>query len=104
MEVVPVQGSFLLPVGAEVLKVDYILWQNRAWLAPLYIEHDGSIRPLRVIAPRWAPGSDPSPNPKLLEIFQQVHLTKAVLEQGHIPPDLAPLLEIVENPNVLIRR
>lgn len=104
MEEISIEGQIALPVGARVLNVDYVAWQGRCWLSPVYIQApDGAVRPLRLIAPRWAPGIKPIPGAGPLEIFQQMPLTQAVLDQGYIPNDLAPLVEIVENPNVLIR-
>ncbi len=93
----------MLPIGPSIMNVDYVFWQNRAWLSPIYIAApNGEVRPLRLIAPKFAPGFDAPPGADVLNLFQQMHLTKAVLEQGYIPDDLAPILLIVENPNVLI--
>lgn len=105
MEEIEVAGTVLLPIGAHVMQVDYVIWQNRAWLAPVYLESpNGQRRPLRLIAPRFAPGVVPPPGPDVLNIFRQMPLPMTTLEQGFIPAELAPILHIVENPEVLIRR
>lgn len=105
MDEIEVAGTVTLPIGANVMPVEYVIWQNRAWLAPIYLEApNGELRPLRLIAPRFVPGFNPPPGPDVLNIFQQVPLSMATLEQGFIPAELEPVIEIVENPEVLIRR
>lgn len=105
MEEIEVAGTVVLPIGDNVLQVDYVIWQNRAWLSPVYLEaFTGERRPLRLIAPRFLPGFNPPPGPDVLNIFQQVTLPMATLEQGFIPAELEPILEIVESPEVRIRR
>ncbi|MDX0530757.1 hypothetical protein [Sinorhizobium medicae] len=104
MEEIEVAGTVILPIGANVMQVDYVIWQNRAWLAPVYLEApNGQRRPLRLIAPRFAPGFVPPAGADVLNIFQRMPLSMATLEQGFIPDDMMPILHIVENPNVFVR-
>jgi hypothetical protein len=103
LEQIEIAGQIMLPIGASIMSVDYVFWQNRAWLSPIYIASpDGQVRPLRLIAPRMAPGYTAPHGADFLELFQKMPLTNAVLEQGFIPDDMTQFLHIVENPNVLI--
>jgi hypothetical protein len=45
----------------------------------------------------------PAPGPEVLQIFRDLQLTQAVLDQGFIPDNLVPLVEIVESPAVFVR-
>jgi hypothetical protein len=105
MEEIELCGTVTLPVGRSILSVDYVNWNNRCWLVPVWLEApNGQTRqPLRLIAPKHAPGFTPPPGPEALNIFHQTPLTQHVLDQGFIPIDLAPILEIVESPPVFIR-
>lgn len=104
MEEIEIAGTVILPVGPNVLRVEYVIWQNRAWLAPVWLQApDGIMRPIRLIGPRFAPGIVPPPGPDVLNIFQQMPLSHATLEQGFIPEEMAPILEVIENPNVFAR-
>lgn len=105
MEEIEIGGTVMLPVGANLLRVDYVNWQGRAWLAPIWLEeaNGNTRRPLRLIAPRFAPGVSPPPGPDVLNIFQQMPLIQPTLDQGFVPAEMAPLLHIVENPNVFVR-
>lgn len=105
MEEIELAGQVILPVGGSMLRVDYINWQNRAWLAPIWLDApDGKTRiPLRLIAPKYAPGFTAPPGPEVLQIFRQMPLTPHALDQGHVPADLATIVEIVENPPVFLR-
>lgn len=94
----------MLPVGPNVLQVDYVFWQDRAWLSPVWLQSpDGAMRPIRLIAPRFAPGIVPPPGADVLTFFQKIPLTQPTLEQGFIPEGMANVLHIVENPNVFVR-
>lgn len=102
MPEVTIGGTVTIPVGAEILNVQWVEYDGRAWLTPLWIVALGekTMRPLRIIAPRFAPGFDPIPGAEILKIFQQMPLTKSLLEQGVIPAELAPLVEVRENPDI----
>lgn len=104
MEEVTIGGTILLPVGATICDVTFINWNNRSWLVPVWMQSpDGKIRrPLRLVGPRFAPGHTCPPGPDVLEIFQQIILPRSVLEQGHIPPELKPAVEIIENPAIFV--
>ncbi len=105
MEEIELAGAVMLPIGSSIRPVDYVNWNNRSWLAPVWLEapHGNTRQPLRLIAPRYAPGFTPPPGPEVLNLFQRVQLTQHVLEQGFVPDDLVPLVEIVESPPVFIR-
>jgi len=102
LEEIEIAGQVVLTMGGSVVTMDYVNWQNRAWLAPIWIEDivSGRIRPLRLIAPRMAPGFTAPPGAGMLQIFQQMPLPGTVYEQGHIPDELSNMVEIVENPPV----
>jgi hypothetical protein len=104
MQEVQIGGTVMIPVGNSIWTVAYVEWNNRAWLTPLWLQSsDGTKRrPVRLIAPKFAPGHTPIPGPDVLKIFQKFRLTAAVLEQGHIPAELGPIVEIVENPEIFI--
>ncbi len=104
MEEIVIAGQILMPMGGAIMRVDYVEWQNRAWIAPIWIETPDrrTRRPLRLIAPRMAPGFAAPPGPEMLQIFTQMPLPAPTLEQGHVPYDLRNLVEIVENPPVFI--
>lgn len=89
-------------VGGQIWDIDFIEHDGRTWLVPLWsISPDGkSRRPLRLIAPRFAPGHKPAPGPEVLAIFRQMPIPAFLLEQGVIPPELAPLIEVRENPDI----
>ncbi|TBE67441.1 hypothetical protein [Rhizobium ruizarguesonis] len=102
MEEIEIAGQVMLPMGGGVVTMDYVNWQNRSWLAPVWIEDiaSGQIRPLRLVAPRMAPGFSAPPGPELLHTFQQMPLPESLYQQGHIPAELANLVMVVENPPV----
>ena len=99
---VEIRGTVLLPIGRTIQSIEWVEYDARAWLAPLWIvSPDGKAqRPLRIVAPRFAPGYDPLPGHEVLEIFREVRLPGSLLEQGHVPPELAPLVEVRENPDI----
>lgn len=105
MEEVEVLGKITLPMGAAIVGMDYISWNGRCWLVPTWlVPPDGQTRiPLRLIAPRVAPGFDPLPGPEMLQMFSSVPLPAATYEQGHVPDNLRNSVDIVENPPVFAR-
>lgn len=105
MEEIEFGGTVTLPVGGSILSIDYVNWNNRSWLTPVWLEaRNGQTRqPLRLIAPKYVPGFPPQSGPATLNIFHQMPLTQHVLDQGFIPIDLAAILEVVESPSVFIR-
>ena len=102
MEEIEIAGQIILPIGGGVVTMDYVNWQNRSWLAPIWIEPvaGGQIRPLRLVAPRMAPGFSAPPGPELLHMFQRMPLPESLYQQGHIPAEFANLVVVVENPPV----
>ena len=92
----------MLPVGGAMLQVDTIEFEGRYWLAPVWIvsPDQKTMRPLRLIAPKFAPGYAPPKGPEILEIFQEMPLPKTLLEQGAIPEELQPAVEVRENPDI----
>ncbi|MGO8025846.1 hypothetical protein [Rhizobium leguminosarum] len=105
MEEVTIAGKVMVPVGGAVLMIDYVVWDNRAWLTPNWLENAAGTlrRPIRVIAPKMAPGFTAPSGADFLDIFTQTGLPQSVLDQGHIPPEFAPILEVVENPEIFIQ-
>lgn len=101
--IVEIGGVVHLPIGGEVWLVEWIEYRGRAWLTPLWIASpDGKWRrPLRIIAPKFAPGHTPPPGPAILEIFQEMPLPASLLEKGVIPEELASLVEVHENPDII---
>ncbi|TLX12130.1 hypothetical protein [Rhizobium sp. MHM7A] len=102
MEQIEIAGQIMLPMGGGVVMMDYVIWQNRCWLVPIWLEPiaGGQIRPLRLIAPRMAAGYAAPPGPELLQTFQQMPLPESVYQQGHIPAEYANLVAVVESPPV----
>ena len=104
MEEVSVLGQILLPMGASIGRMDYISWQNRCWLVPHWLEApNGDRTPLRLVAPKVAAGYAAPPGPDLLEIFRNMPLPQSTYDQGHILPELANFVVIVENPPVVVK-
>lgn len=102
MEEIEIAGRVMLPMGGGIVMMDYVNWQNRSWLAPVWIEDiaSGQIRPLRLIAPKMAHGFAAPPGPEFLQMFQQMPLPESVYEQGHIPDEFANIVVVAENPPV----
>jgi hypothetical protein len=95
--------TITVPVGDSILSIEWITYNGQAWLVPAWIlSPDGKTqRPLRLIAPKFAPGVQPIPGPEMLGVFQQgILLTEALLERGEIPPQLEKLVEILEEPDI----
>lgn len=82
--------------------VEWIEWDGRAWLADLWIvaPNGRSQKPLRIIAPKMAPGFPPIPGPEILAIFAKMPIPESLLESGYLPPELAPLYEVRESPDI----
>ncbi|MGV4794097.1 hypothetical protein [Rhizobium sp. F40D2] len=106
MEEIEIAGQIMLPLGGSVVMMDYVNWQNRSWFAPVWLEDitTGQIRPLRLVAPRYAPGFTAPAGLEVLQIFQNMPLPESVYQQGHVPTELATLVEIIENPPVFRQR
>lgn len=102
MEKVEIGGVALIPIGASIHKVEWITFEGRAWLAPLWIlSHDQKMmRPVRIVAPRFAPGYTPLAGDEVLRLFEAIQLTDALLEHGQVPPELTPLVEVREDPPI----
>jgi len=102
MEEVEIAGQLKVPLGGGVATMDYVRWRNRCWLVPIWLEPvtGGRIRPLRLIAPRIAPGYEAPAGPELLQLFQNMPLPESVYLMGHIPANLANIVMIVESPPV----
>lgn len=105
IETVEIQGAVPVLSDGKIMAVEWVNYRNRAWLAPLWIpSHDGQwIRPVRLIAPKMAPGHDPIPSVEVLHLFQQVQVPQALLENAEPPAVEAPLLEILELPELIAR-
>lgn len=99
---VKIGGTISLPIDDAVEAIDWIEYQDRAWLVPVWIVAPDrkTQRPLRIIAPRFAPGYKPIPGMAILGHFRERPLPKALLEQGHIPPKLEQVVEVHENPDI----
>ena len=97
--------SLKIICDGEVLEVDWINHDGRAWLVPTWIlSPDGKMQtPLRIIAPRFAPGYDPIPGPDVLQFFQKIPVPKSLLDKGLIPKELKQLVEVRENPGIWFR-
>ncbi len=105
MEEVEVLGRITLPMGAAVVGMDYISWNGRCWLVPTWlVPPDGNTRiPLRLVAPKMAPGFTAPAGPDMLGMFSKMPLPPSTYEQGHVPGDLANFVEIIENPPIFAR-
>lgn len=104
MEEVTIGGQVMVPVGGSVLLVDYVLWGDRAWLVPNWLENASATmrRPIRVIAPKMAPGFTAPSGADFLGMFTQTGLPQSLLDQGHIPAEFVPLVHVIENPEIFI--
>ncbi len=92
--------------GPNILTVDAIEHEGRAWIVPNWIVSPDKkwMKPLRIIAPRFAQGSKPIPGFEALQhIFGAMQLPESLLERGQIPPGLAQLIEVHENPDIIVR-
>ena len=105
VEEIEIQGTVHAISGSSIRVIEWVNFQNRAWLAPLWLpSHDGKwMRPIRLIAPKFAPGSTPLPGSEVLDLFQQVPIPEALLENLDPPGVDTPLLEILENPPAISR-
>lgn len=102
MEKVEIGGVALIPIGPHIHKVEWIIFENRAWLAPLWMLSidQKMMRPVRIVAPRFAPGHTPPDGDEAFRLFVAVQLTDELLEQGIVPPELAALVEVREEPPI----
>lgn len=107
---IPLRGGSVMeklriPVGSEIRDFDVIHHESRAWLVPRWlVSPDGKwLRPLRIVAPRFAPGYKPLPGLDVLRIFEQaVLLPASLLDRGVIPPELAAVVEVRESPDISV--
>lgn len=99
---ITIEGNVPVLTDKGLRLVDWLEYDGRAWIADLWIvASDGkSQRPLRIIAPRFAPGFEPIPGPSVLQFFQTMQVPESLLEQGFVPSELAPLIEVRENPDI----
>ena len=90
-------------VGPDVLQVDWIMHQDKAWLVPEWIPSpDGKlIRPRRIISLAMAAGYE---SYKLgetpLQWFQSNPIPQSLLDEGKAPAGLEKLIEIREDPEI----
>ena len=86
------------------MSIDYVLWQGRAWLAPIWERLGSNARvPTRLIAPKFAVGIPPISCPRALQIFHEMPLSNAVVINGAIPDALSDVIEVIESPGVFVR-
>ena len=100
VEEIEIQGTVPTIAGPSIRMVEWVNYRNRAWLVPLWIpSHDGKwLRPVRLIAPKFAPGYSPLPGSEVLEIFQRVTIPEALLDSLGPQVGDTPLLEVLESP------
>lgn len=104
MDEVEISGAVVLPIDGCLMSIDYIEWQGRAWLVPIWIEdNEGCRRPARLIGPNFCPEGPPVRGPSILQIFREMPLTSVVLVRGAASGTYSPILEIIERPNVCVR-
>ncbi len=98
-------GWISLPIGRDIVHVDYINWQNRCWLVPAWISiADENLKmPARLIAPRFVAGHTPPPGPEVLNIFTRLRLPEIVLDPNNKLPELVHVIDIVERPSLYMR-
>lgn len=55
MDEIEINGQVMLPLGGNIVMMDYVNWQNRSWLVPMRIEDiaAGRIGPFRSLLPEW---------------------------------------------------
>ncbi|MGU9982334.1 hypothetical protein ACJ4V0_20055 [Phreatobacter sp. HK31-P] len=102
-EEIEIQGMVPAMSGPSVRMIEWVNFQNRAWLAPLWLPSRDAkwMRPVRLIAPKFAPGHSPPSGPEVLDIFQQVPIPEALLDSLAPQTVSTPLLEILENPQAI---
>ena len=91
-------------VGAEILNVDWIMHQDKAWLVPEWIlSPDGkSMRPRRIISLALADGYSMKLGEAPLAYFQSNPIPKSLLEKGELPNGLEKAFEVLEEPEIWI--
>ncbi|MBY0363425.1 MAG: hypothetical protein K2X45_16090 [Phreatobacter sp.] len=102
-EEIEIQGMVPAMSGTSVRMIEWVNFQNRAWLAPLWLpSRDGKwMRPVRLIAPKFAHGHSPSPSADVLNIFQHLPIPEVLLDSLAPQAVGTPLLEILENPQAI---
>lgn len=98
-------GKITILSDGNILSIEWVTFEGRAWVVPQWhVSPDKQfLRPVRIIAPRFAQGIAPPAGPDILQIFGQMQLPQTLLEQGVIPPDIAPVVEVRENPELAVR-
>ncbi len=98
---VKIEGQVSVQTDKGLRLVDWLELDGRAWIADSWIVAIGgkSQRPLRIIAPRFAPGFQMKGR-DALRIFEEMPIPDSLLAQGHLPDRLKPLIEVRENPDI----
>lgn len=94
----------MVPVGAEVRKVDVIEYEGQFWLVPLWLDtrESGMTTPLRIISLAAIPHQTLTHDPHAqFAVNSPIH--KALFELGPIPPELSRGYVIHERPPIQIR-
>lgn len=93
---------YLTTAEMMIVRVEWLQYQGRAWLAPSWaVSPDGTVMsPVRIIAPVLVAGSRPMPGPEALEFLEAGPLPARLLEHGEIPPELLRLVEVRESPEI----
>lgn len=95
--------KILFPVENELLWVDVIEHDGRSWIVPLWLRSpDGkTMKPSRIIAPRFPAKTTSLLGPDVLEAFLKMTVPASLLRNGAIPPELVSLVEVHESPDIL---
>lgn len=99
---VTIEGRRLVMTDKGPVMMDWISYDGQYWLVPVWIAQLGAKtqRPIRIIAPRAAPGYKLPDDPQVLAIFEGMPLPTSLLEQGAIPSGIARAIEVRENPDI----
>lgn len=100
-QLVKIEGQIPVKTDKGLRLVDWLEVDDRAWIADVWIVAlDGkSQRPLRIIAPKF-PAGFAMADREALQIFAKMPIPESLLFQGYLPPQLAPLFEVRENPDI----
>lgn len=104
---VEIEGTVVVQADdGKSYTVEWINFDNRAWLVPLWSVSDDDqwILPVRLIAPALSPGQAPIPGVEVLRLLgKAVPLPISLLENAAEPAEVPPLLDILEGPRIFSR-
>jgi hypothetical protein len=91
-------------VDGEILSMEWIMHQGKAWLVPYWLlsPDDKLMRPVRIISLAVAHGHNMDLGELPLAYFQSNPIPKCLIDDGVVPPELEKVFEILEEPGIWI--